>query len=185
MKDTECRDLLEVLDDRYGRSSTVITTQLATKAWHDALREPLVADGICDRLVQPTRPIVEGRIRKEEERDDYRHHQDYGGPPAVITRVAALRPRQLRPALRAVRAGQERRFAPTCPGVPGTLSESPEPVSEAAGLRGVICPSRTRCSFATGRTFRTRRSRSRTTSSGARLVSRRRRAWLPWGERSP
>ena len=51
MKDTECRDLLEVLDDRYGRSSTVITTQLPTKAWHDMLREPLVADAICDRLV--------------------------------------------------------------------------------------------------------------------------------------
>jgi DNA replication protein DnaC len=51
MKDTECRDLLEVLDDRYGRSSTVITTQVPTKAWHDTLHEPLVADAICDRLV--------------------------------------------------------------------------------------------------------------------------------------
>lgn len=51
MKDTECRDLLEVLDDRYGRSSTVITTQVPTKAWHDTIHEPLVADAICDRLV--------------------------------------------------------------------------------------------------------------------------------------
>jgi DNA replication protein DnaC len=51
MKDTECRDLLEVLDDRYGHSSTVVTTQLSTKAWHEALGEPTVADAICDRLV--------------------------------------------------------------------------------------------------------------------------------------
>jgi DNA replication protein DnaC len=51
MKDTECRDLLEVLDDRYGHSSTVVTTQLSTKTWHEALGEPTVADAICDRLV--------------------------------------------------------------------------------------------------------------------------------------
>jgi DNA replication protein DnaC len=51
MKDTECRDLLEVLDDRYGHSSTIITTQLVTKVWHEALAEPIVADAICDRLV--------------------------------------------------------------------------------------------------------------------------------------
>jgi len=51
MKDTERRDLLEVLDDRYGHSSTVITTQLPTKGWYDVIGEPVVADAICDRLV--------------------------------------------------------------------------------------------------------------------------------------
>jgi DNA replication protein DnaC len=57
MKDTEARDLLEVLDDRYGHTSTVVTTQLATKVWHDALGEPLVADAICDRLVHNAHAI--------------------------------------------------------------------------------------------------------------------------------
>lgn len=51
LKDAERRDLLEVLEDRYGRSSTVITTQLPTKAWHEAIGEPTLADAICDRLV--------------------------------------------------------------------------------------------------------------------------------------
>ncbi len=51
MKDTERRDLLEVLEDRYGQTSTVITTQVPTKGWYDALGEPLVADAICDRTV--------------------------------------------------------------------------------------------------------------------------------------
>lgn len=51
MKDTERRDLLEVLEDRYGRSSTVITSQLPTKTWHSALNDPTIADAICDRVV--------------------------------------------------------------------------------------------------------------------------------------
>lgn len=51
MKDTERRDLLEVLEDRYDRCSTVITSQLPTKTWHEALGDPTIADAICDRLV--------------------------------------------------------------------------------------------------------------------------------------
>ena len=51
MKDTERRDLLEVLEDRYERASTVITSQLPTKTWHSALNDPTIADAICDRLV--------------------------------------------------------------------------------------------------------------------------------------
>lgn len=51
MTDVERRDLLEVLEDRYGRTSTVLTSQLPTKSWHQALGEPTIADAICDRLV--------------------------------------------------------------------------------------------------------------------------------------
>ncbi len=51
MKDTERRDLLEVLEDRYDHSSTVITSQVPTKTWHEMLADPTVADAICDRLV--------------------------------------------------------------------------------------------------------------------------------------
>jgi DNA replication protein DnaC len=51
MTDVERRDLLEVLEDRYGKTSTVLTSQLPTKTWHQALGEPTIADAICDRLV--------------------------------------------------------------------------------------------------------------------------------------
>jgi DNA replication protein DnaC len=51
MKDSERRDLLEVLEDRYDHSSTVVTSQLSTKTWHEALGDPTIADAICDRLV--------------------------------------------------------------------------------------------------------------------------------------
>ena len=51
MKDTERRDLLELIEDRYDRCSTVITSQIPTKTWHEAFGDPTIADAICDRLV--------------------------------------------------------------------------------------------------------------------------------------
>jgi DNA replication protein DnaC len=51
LNDVERRDLLEVLEDRYGKNSTVLTSQLPTKTWHEALGDPTIADAICDRLV--------------------------------------------------------------------------------------------------------------------------------------
>src|SRR5262249_29503968 len=44
------RDLLEILDDRHGRSSTIVTSQLDVKHWHDMIANPTVADAILDRL---------------------------------------------------------------------------------------------------------------------------------------
>ena len=58
MKDAERRDLLEVLEDRYERTSTVITSQLPTKTWHAALGDPTIADAICDRLVHNAHEIA-------------------------------------------------------------------------------------------------------------------------------
>lgn len=51
LKDGERRDLLEVLEDRYDRCSTVVTSQVPTKSWHEMLADPTLADAICDRLV--------------------------------------------------------------------------------------------------------------------------------------
>lgn len=51
LKDAERRDLLEILEDRHDRASTLITSQLPVKAWHAAIGEETLADAICDRLV--------------------------------------------------------------------------------------------------------------------------------------
>lgn len=51
LKDAERRDLLEVLEDRYDRGSTLIATQLPISAWHAAIGEPTLGDAICDRLL--------------------------------------------------------------------------------------------------------------------------------------
>jgi DNA replication protein DnaC len=45
------KDLLEILEDRYGTSSTVITSQLEPKDWHPVINDETIADSVCDRLV--------------------------------------------------------------------------------------------------------------------------------------
>jgi DNA replication protein DnaC len=45
------RDLLEVLEDRHGRRSTIATSQLPIEEWHGAIGDATLADAILDRLV--------------------------------------------------------------------------------------------------------------------------------------
>ncbi len=45
------RDLLEILDDRYEKKSTLITSQLPVDKWHRYLEDPTLADAILDRVV--------------------------------------------------------------------------------------------------------------------------------------
>jgi DNA replication protein DnaC len=49
--DEQRRDLLEMLDDRYKRKSTVVTSQLPTTHWHEHLNDATLADAILDRLL--------------------------------------------------------------------------------------------------------------------------------------
>ena len=44
-------DLLEILEDRHGRRSTLVTSQLPVKHWHEIIADPTIADAILDRLV--------------------------------------------------------------------------------------------------------------------------------------
>ena len=48
---SQARDLLEVLDDRYGRSSTLVATQIPVEDWHAQFPDPTLGDAILDRLV--------------------------------------------------------------------------------------------------------------------------------------
>ena len=49
--DDNCRDLLEILDDRHQVRSTMITSQLPVKNWYETLVNPTLADAILDRLI--------------------------------------------------------------------------------------------------------------------------------------
>jgi DNA replication protein DnaC len=42
---------MELIEDRHGRRSTIITSQLPVKEWYDVIGEKTVADAILDRLV--------------------------------------------------------------------------------------------------------------------------------------
>jgi DNA replication protein DnaC len=52
------RDLLEILDDRHQRHSTLVTSQLPVSSWFDYINEPMVADAILDRLVHSAYAIT-------------------------------------------------------------------------------------------------------------------------------
>jgi DNA replication protein DnaC len=54
---SERADLLEVLDDRTIGKSTIITSQLAVKHWHEYLADPTLADAILDRIVHHSHRI--------------------------------------------------------------------------------------------------------------------------------
>jgi DNA replication protein DnaC len=51
LSDLERRDLLEIVDDRYEKRSTLICAQLPLENWHDAIGDPTLADAILDRLI--------------------------------------------------------------------------------------------------------------------------------------
>src|SRR5664279_14923 len=56
--DTERRDLLELLEDRHGLRTTIITSQLDPKLWYDYLTDPTTADAICDRIIHGSHRIA-------------------------------------------------------------------------------------------------------------------------------
>jgi DNA replication protein DnaC len=64
----ERHDLLEVLEDRYGVRSTIVTSQLPPEQWHDRIGEPTLADAILDRLIHRAyRIALKGPSRRKEQ----------------------------------------------------------------------------------------------------------------------
>jgi DNA replication protein DnaC len=51
LPDEHRRDLLEILEDRHGRRSTLVTAQLPVDKWHAQIGDPTLADAILDRLI--------------------------------------------------------------------------------------------------------------------------------------
>lgn len=67
MREADRQALLDVLEDRYGTRSTLITSQLPPTAWHDYIGEPTLADSICDRVVHTAhRVTLKGPSRRKE-----------------------------------------------------------------------------------------------------------------------
>ena len=67
LQDPERRDILEILEDRSGTRSTVVTSQLPPKRWHEYVADPTLADAICDRLLHNAhRLVLKGPSRRKE-----------------------------------------------------------------------------------------------------------------------
>jgi DNA replication protein DnaC len=72
MEPSERTDLLELLDDRVGTKSTLITSQMAVKKWHAWLDDPTIADAILDRIVHCSHRIeLKGpSLRKNSDQEE-------------------------------------------------------------------------------------------------------------------
>jgi DNA replication protein DnaC len=63
----ERQDLLEILEDRHGTRSTIVTSQLPVPKWHAHIGDPTLADAICDRLLHNAhRLVLKGPSRRKE-----------------------------------------------------------------------------------------------------------------------
>jgi len=63
--------LLEILEDRHGRKSTILISQLPISKWHEVIGDPTIADAICDR-------IIHNAFRIELKGDSVRKHYTEG-----------------------------------------------------------------------------------------------------------
>ena len=65
--------LLQLIEDRHGRNSTIITSQLPVAQWFDYINEPTLADAIMDRLMQQVHRI---ELTGESMRKSKKNNQD-------------------------------------------------------------------------------------------------------------
>lgn len=72
LSDPERRDLLEVIEERHGNASTLVTSQLPIENWHDHIGDPTIADAILDRLIHNAHRIQlkGGSMRKKQKLDE-------------------------------------------------------------------------------------------------------------------
>ena len=69
--DQNRRDFLEVLDDRYKKKSTIITSQLEVKCWHSTIGDSTLADAILDRVVHNSyRFELKGETLRKESKEE-------------------------------------------------------------------------------------------------------------------
>jgi DNA replication protein DnaC len=72
LNETDRKDFLEIIEDRYMTGSTIITSQLPLKEWHSFIGEQTTADAICDRLFHVAHKfeLKGGSMRKNAENID-------------------------------------------------------------------------------------------------------------------
>ncbi len=58
LKETETRDILEIIEARYQHASTIFCSQFDVPGWHDKFSSPLIADAICDRIAHDSYRIL-------------------------------------------------------------------------------------------------------------------------------
>lgn len=58
LTNVQCNDLLEIVEDRYGKSSTIVVSQFPVDKWYGLMENPTTADAILDSLVHNAYRLV-------------------------------------------------------------------------------------------------------------------------------
>jgi DNA replication protein DnaC len=67
LAESERRDFLEICEDRYQLRSTILTSQIPVKCWHEQIGDPTLADSIVDRLIHNAHQIeLKGNSARKE-----------------------------------------------------------------------------------------------------------------------
>lgn len=68
LTDEQRRDLLEIMEDRYNKQSTIVISQVPSDLWHEIIGDPTIADAILDRLVHNAHKIqLRTKVSKRKE----------------------------------------------------------------------------------------------------------------------
>ncbi|MBX9667954.1 MAG: IS21-like element helper ATPase IstB [Candidatus Obscuribacterales bacterium] len=68
LTDEQRRDLLEIVEDRYNRRSTIVVSQVPHDHWHEIIGDPTIADAILDRLVHNAHKLqLKTKVSKRKE----------------------------------------------------------------------------------------------------------------------
>jgi len=71
LTDEQRQDLLEIVEDRYGKGSLIITSQVPVDQWHDVVGDPTLADAILDRVVHNSHKLkLKGPSRRKDQNDE-------------------------------------------------------------------------------------------------------------------
>jgi len=58
LREGDVREILEIVERRHKRASTIFCSQYDVGGWHEKLGEPTIADAICDRIVHDSYSLV-------------------------------------------------------------------------------------------------------------------------------
>jgi DNA replication protein DnaC len=77
LTDEQRRDLLEIVEERYDRHSTLMASQVPTDHWHDIIGDPTIADAILDRLIHNAHKLsLKGKTRRKPPDGETNDHEN-------------------------------------------------------------------------------------------------------------
>ena len=96
LTDEQRTGLFELVEERYGRRSTLIAAQLPLDHWHELIGDPTFADAILDRLVHNAHKIALTGDSMRKRKNSLNTPKDKGQSPLTIETPASLRSGQHR-----------------------------------------------------------------------------------------